>query len=134
MTALPTPSGDGSILLIDDDEFIAGSFRDYLLRRGWVVDVAVEATAAEELMVKRQYAVIVVDPYFTGSMHAGSDTLLATIRVRQPRSSIIVLTGYGAAGLLETASADASTTLLFKPQSVTSLSDLIERMPISSTE
>ena len=126
-----TPSQRRPILLIDDDELIAGSLRDYLLAKGCAVDVALESTTAEAMMQQRQYGVILVDPYFTGSMHAEKVSLVATIRQRQPRSSIIVLTGYGGAGLLETTAADSSTTLLFKPQPVAYLGDLIHRIPTS---
>jgi DNA-binding NtrC family response regulator len=122
------------ILLIDDDELIAGSLRDYLLARGWDVHVALEPAAAVARMAERQYGIILVDPYLTGSIHSDNDVLIETIRTLQPRSSIIVLTGYGSSTILQAAAADESTTLLFKPQSILHLSDLIHRIPMSSSE
>ena len=125
MTVLPTRPGDGPILLIDDDEFIAGSLRDYLITRGLAVDVALEPAAAEALMRERHYGTIVVDPFLTGAIHDESATLIGKIRSLQPRSSVMILTGYGSAAVLHAAASDAGTTLLFKPQSITHLSQLI---------
>jgi len=109
MTALDTCVGRGPVLLIDDDELIAGSFRDYLRARGWTVDVAVEPAAAEALMGEREYEVIVVDPYLTGGVHAANASLLTSIRARQPHSPIVVLTGYDSPALLQIAATDQST-------------------------
>jgi DNA-binding NtrC family response regulator len=134
MTAIPVCPAHGPILLIDDDELVAGSLRDYLAMRGFTVDVAPELAAAEALMRERHYSVIVVDPYLTGAVHSMSVSLIADIRFRQPHSSIIVLTGYGSRTLLEIASADRLTTVLFKPQSVTHLSEVIQRIPRSASE
>ena len=114
-----------TILLIDDDDLVAGSLRDYLLSKGWSVDVALEPDAAAGYLRGRQYGVVVVDPYMTGGLHAAGKSLLADIRASQPKTSIIVLTGYGSPDLARNVSADNSTLLLVKPQSVTHLSELI---------
>ncbi|HEY2324195.1 MAG TPA: response regulator [Thermoanaerobaculia bacterium] len=123
-----------SILLIDDDELVAGSLRDHLLSKGWAVDVALEPDAAAGYLSGGQYGVVVIDPYMTGGVHAAGTSLLADIRASQPQSSIIVLTGYGSHDLARSASADPSTMLLSKPQSVTDLSALIQRIPSTSLE
>ena len=123
-----------TILLIDDDDLVAGSLRDYLVSKGWAVDVALEPAAATVYLRGRQYGVVLVDPYMTGGVHTPGASLIGDIRVSQPQSSIIVLTGYGTADLVRSASADPSTLLLSKPQSVTELSDLIHRIPSTSPE
>ncbi|MGH7485905.1 MAG: hypothetical protein ACREMY_09945, partial [bacterium] len=60
-----TPCQGQKILLIDDDELIAGSLRQYLCTQGWSVDVALEASTAESLMGERRYDVVLVDPFLT---------------------------------------------------------------------
>jgi DNA-binding NtrC family response regulator len=125
MTPNPAAQQAGPILLIDDDEFIAGSLRDYLLARGLCVDVALEAAAAERLMAARRYATVVVDPYLTGGVYGENAPLLDTIHRLQPGSAVVILTGYGSAAMIHAASSDESTTLLFKPQPITYLSQLI---------
>lgn len=123
-----------SILLIDDDELVAGSLRDHLLSKGWAVDVALEPDTAATYLRGAQYGVVVIDPYMTGGVHAAGTSLIADIRASQPGSSIIVLTGYGSLDLARSATADPSTLLLCKPQSVTDLSALIQRIPSTSSE
>ena len=119
------PAASAPILLIDDDEFIAGSLRDYLRQLGLCVDVAIEPVVAEALMRKRQYGLVVVDPYLTGGVHEHDAALLDTIRHLQPGVPIMIVTGYGSAAMIHAAAADEGTTLLFKPQPITYLSQLI---------
>lgn len=123
-----------TILLIDDDDLVAGSLRDYLLSKGWAVDVALEPAAAAAYLRDREYGVVVVDPYMTGGVHTPGASLIGDIRASQPQSSIVVLTGYGTVDLARRASADSSTLLLSKPQSVTDLSELIQRIPSTFAE
>jgi len=112
------------VLLIDDDDQIAGSLRHYLAVQGCDVDVAVEHLSATDLMRSRAYGVVVVDPYLTGGVHMEDGKLLHAITLLQPKASIIVVTGYGSPELVQFASA-SKVALLSKPQSVVALSELI---------
>ena len=139
MRELAVPAQD-SILLIDDDELVAGSLREYLVRGGSQVDVALEASSAEQLMHTRQYDVVVVDPYFTGGVQDDDDALLATIRGLQPSAALIVLTAYASPALAAVAGRERATALLAKPQSVPFLSQFVVSAsrgvvpPLSTTE
>jgi DNA-binding NtrC family response regulator len=113
------------ILLIDDDESIAGSLFQYLVTQGCEVDAAVDTPAAAQLMDSRQYDVVLVDPYLTGAMQSGNHELFESIRLRQPRTSMIVLTAYDSPALHDAAVASEASAILSKPQSVTLLSQLI---------
>jgi len=119
------PKAPKTILLIDDDELIAVSLRDSLVRRGLTVDVALDPAAAEARLRARTYETVVVDPYLTGGVHEPSALLIETIRVLQPASVIFVLTGYGRPALSGAAEAHSGTTFLSKPQSIPYLSQLI---------
>jgi ActR/RegA family two-component response regulator len=119
MTPFPAPVRQGAILLIDDDELIAVSLRDCLVRRGLTVDVSLDVHDAQTRMRARQYETIVVDPYLTGGVHEPDASLLDTIRNLQPDSAIVVLTGYGNPSLVDGA------TFLAKPQPIPYLSQLI---------
>lgn len=118
------------MLLIDDDELISRSLRDYLVGQGLKVDVALEPTAAGALMARRQYGAVVVDPYLTGGIHSMQPSLVDTIRALQPYSTIIVLTGYGSSSLLHAAASDGGTIVCSKPQSFLELSELLHSIPI----
>jgi ActR/RegA family two-component response regulator len=124
MTAVPVHARHGAILLIDDDELIAVSLRDYLVRRGLSVDVALDRVDAEVRLRARNYETVVVDPYLTGGVHEPSESLIETIRLLQPASSIVVLTGYALPSLVG-AGENRATTFLLKPQSIPYLSQLI---------
>src|SRR5881392_1781635 len=100
MTPNPATQQAGPVLLIDDDEFIAGSLRDYLVTRGLCVDVALEPAVAERLMSARQYATVVVDPFLTGGVYGENASLLDTIHRLQPGTAVVILTGYGSAAMI----------------------------------
>jgi len=113
------------VLLIDDDESIAGSLCQYLLTQGFGVAVALDSASAAQLMDGRQYDVVVVDPYLTGGVLEEDDALLSMIRSRQPAATLIVLTGYDSPSLTISARREHASAVLTKPQSVVSLSEFI---------
>jgi DNA-binding NtrC family response regulator len=117
------------ILLIDDDELICGSLRQYLVMQGCLVDVALEPAAAENLMAANEYATVVVDPYLTGGIHHDHAVLLERVCALQPHASVIVLTAYASAELEHVATRCRVTALLRKPQSVVVLERFIRRAP-----
>lgn len=113
------------VLLIDDDESIAGSLFQYLLLQGCDVHVAVDSASAASLMAKQRYDVVVVDPYLTGGVLHDDGALLAMIRGQQPSAALIVLTGYGSSTLKISAERQRASAVLAKPQPVTFLSQMI---------
>jgi DNA-binding NtrC family response regulator len=114
-----------TILLIDDDQFIAGSLKQFLLANRWEVDVAVDADAAEGLMRSRSYSVVLVDPYLTGTLNEDRGALISATRELQPDAALIVLSGYRSSEM-ERAAADChAAAMLSKPQSVIALNEVI---------
>ena len=125
-----TSSAQTRVLLIDDDELIAGSLRRYLLTQDFAVDVALEPASAARLMASSSYSVVVVDPYLTGEVVHATDALIETVRRLQPLASLIVLTGYSSPAVRLAATANGAAAVLSKPQSVTCLGDLIHNIPL----
>jgi DNA-binding NtrC family response regulator len=119
------PTTRQRILLIDDDELISGSLRQYLVQQGCTVDVALETSAAEELMAANAYATVVVDPYLTGGIHRDNGALLDRVYALQRQAAVIVLTAYGSAALESAVARGDVSALLRKPQSVVALERLI---------
>jgi two-component system response regulator RegA len=122
------------VLLIDDDELIAGSLRGYLLTQGFAVDVALEPASAAKLMASASYSVVMVDPYLTGEVAHADNSLIESIRTLQPHARLIVLTGYSSPALQLTANLNGAVAVLTKPQSVTCLGDLIHNSPLRDSE
>jgi len=80
------------VLLIDDDELIASSLRDYLVMQSCDVDVAPEAVSADALLRASNYDVVMLDPYLTGGVQSEDVALVDSISLLQPRASVIVPT------------------------------------------
>jgi DNA-binding NtrC family response regulator len=118
------PPEAGRVLLIDDDDLIAGSLRGYLTRQGCDVDGAVDRAAAARLMGQRRYEVVLVDPFLTGGVRQASTAMVDDIALLQPQATIFVVTAYGSPELARRAGS-ASLSILSKPQSVTALTELI---------
>jgi DNA-binding NtrC family response regulator len=118
------------ILLIDDDELVCGSLRQFLLTQGCTVSVADDIATAEGLMATREYDVVLVDPYLTtGVRDAGgaSGAIVNRIRILQPKAAVIVLTGYDSPALLHAAQRDNVSEFLKKPRSVVAIGEAIGR-------
>jgi DNA-binding NtrC family response regulator len=118
-------SGERKVLLIDDDEVIAGSLRQYLTMQNCDVDVAVDPHKAKALMRASAYDTIVIDPYLTGAVHAEQSALLDAVAALQPQALTIVLTAYASPELMIAAAGCKSAAVLSKPQSVVFLSELV---------
>src|SRR3954468_22726665 len=116
-----TSSARMRVLLIDDDELIAGSLRRYLLTQGFAVDVALEPASAAKLMASSSYGVIVVDPYLTGEVAHANSTLIDVVRTLQPHATLIVLPGYSSPAVQLAATVNGAAAVLSKPQSVACL-------------
>jgi DNA-binding NtrC family response regulator len=120
------------VLLIDDDDLIAGSLRSYLVKNGCNVDVALDPREAERLMSDSAYDVIIVDPYLTGGIHHGNGDLLERVARLQRRATLFVLTAYSSPELARSAANCRATALLTKPQSVLHLDRLVRGASIDT--
>jgi DNA-binding NtrC family response regulator len=127
-----TPSK--SILLIDDDDLIAGSLRQALLSESCEVDVAVDSATARAMMAERSYDIVMVDPYLTGGVHKDGCDLIKGIQMQQPSANVIVLTGYSSPELAKSAADGKIAALLTKPQSIPFLSQFLVGTPPESIE
>jgi two-component system, NtrC family, response regulator PilR len=121
----PAPPGAAPILLIDDDDSIAGPLRHYLLAQGCRVDTALDFSSAEALMKAESYRVIVVDPYLTGTHQEERSGFAGRIGILQPAARIIVLTGYGSESMEGNGLSKQIVATLPKPQPVLFLSHLV---------
>ncbi|HJT17630.1 MAG TPA: response regulator [Thermoanaerobaculia bacterium] len=113
------------ILLVDDDQLIAESLRQFLLRKDWNVDSARTAGAARDFMKSKQYRVVVLDPFLTGSRNEDRELLMINARHLQPNAALIILTAYSSAGMARVAADCRVSALLSKPQPVVLLSEII---------
>ena len=115
-----------SILLIDDDDFVAGSLHHYLSAEGYAADVALDTGYGEALMRVNDYDVVVVDPYLTARIRHNEHGVIDTIRTLQPQAAVIVLTAYASEPLLRLAGEGRVTAVVAKPQPLLRLAHLVK--------
>jgi DNA-binding NtrC family response regulator len=118
--------------LIDDDDTVAGSLRQYLAMQGCDVHVAVDGESARAAMRSGAYDAIVVDPYLTGAIHGETDAFFSSIGELQPFAATIVLTAYPSPELSRAAAGCRPAAVLTKPQSVVYLGELVSAPRASS--
>ena len=111
-----------SVLLIDDDEQIAGSLRKYLISHGCDTESARERKSATEILASRRFDLILLDPYLTGE--AGDyASLLALVRERQALATIVLLTAYLSSELGNKALEAGVRAIITKPKPIRELGD-----------
>jgi two-component system, response regulator RegA len=86
------PTGDRTLLLVDDDEMWLKRLARAMEKRGYAVSTACEARAAIEIAREQAPAFAVVDLRLGDGN--GLDVVEA-LRNRRPDARIVVLTGYG---------------------------------------
>jgi DNA-binding NtrC family response regulator len=87
---VPHPRG---ILVVDDDERLAVTLQELLVREGYAVEVALSAAEATAILERRRgIAVALVDLIMPG---ADGIALMDELHRRDPELAVIVMTGYG---------------------------------------
>jgi two-component system capsular synthesis sensor histidine kinase RcsC len=82
------------ILLADDEEAPLLVVREYLRCCGWEVDAVRTLDEARSLLETRGYSAVITDLRFTGPASAEGLTIAHIARERNPRSPVVVMTGY----------------------------------------
>ena len=118
--------GTPTVLLIDDDEMIAESFRVLLEERGYAVEVARNVRAALVRLAGASVDVIFIDPFMSGAIPFVPADSIVQLRRLQPHAKLVVLTWYGTSALEQSVRAVPPADLLQKPQSLTTLASLVE--------
>jgi DNA-binding response OmpR family regulator len=118
----PIRENSRCVLLIDDDEQIAGSLRKYLIRHGCDTESARERKSAAEILDKKRFDLILLDPYLTGET-GDSGSLLALVRERQSLATIVLLTAYLSSELGNKALEAGVRAIITKPKPVRELGE-----------
>jgi DNA-binding NtrC family response regulator len=127
--AAPTPRSRTPlrrVLIVDDDEAIAGAVYDYLVACGFDVDLATSAETAEEKLRTGRYEIVLMDAYLTGYLNRRALDLVDRIRLLTPGAYVIVLTAYASPRLTQHLARHDRLTLVSKPKSASCIGELIE--------
>ena len=82
----------GKILIVEDDAGLAELIKEFFREYGYESEIALDGIKARELLKKQEYGLILTDLYFYWS---GGIDLIRTIRDKDVRTPIGVITGYG---------------------------------------
>ena len=117
----PTPH----LLIVDDEESICFSMRDYFSRHGFKVDTACELEEAEALIAKTDYEVIIQDLRMDLTRRTGGIEIIKLVQKRAPHTRIVVLTSYGSAEVEELARRAGAHAFLRKPKPLSQVAQVI---------
>ena len=113
------------LLIVDDEESICFSMREYFSQHGFEVDTAREMEEAEALLAKTDYEVIIQDLRLDVTRRTGGLEIIKQVSKRTPNTRIIVLTSYGSTELEEMARRAGAHAFLRKPKPLSQVAQVI---------
>jgi DNA-binding NtrC family response regulator len=102
------------ILIVDDDEQIVASLREYLVSFGYDVDFAYELEEAQTLLNHLSYQAVITDLRLNRFGFSGLE-IIKQVREASSPTHVVVLTGHGWPELEAEASAHGVCVFLQKP-------------------
>ena len=114
-----TPS---RILVVDDDDNVRGLLRDFLQRRGYVVQVAASASEALAIVRDERPDVALLDLNMPGEQSGAS-----ILRTLSATTAVIVITGASELDVARRTAMDGAVDFVAKPFSLERLIEAIQR-------
>ncbi|HEV8487714.1 MAG TPA: response regulator [Blastocatellia bacterium] len=115
----------GRILIVDDEDAILFSMKEYFTGRGFAVDCAQEMEEAEALVANVQYDAAIVDLRLTGTNGIEGLEIVEYIKERCPRTGIVLLTAYGSPEIETEARIRGIDAFLQKPMPLSSVERIV---------
>jgi CheY-like chemotaxis protein len=113
------------LLIIDDEESICLSMREYFTRHGFNVDTALEIQDAEKLLQHKHYGVIIQDLRLGINKRPDGLEIIKLVRARHPQTRIVVLTAYGSTEVEEEVRRSGVDAFLHKPKPLSQVAQII---------
>jgi len=125
VSPVPAPHPCG-ILVVDDDERLAATLQELLVREGYTVEVALSAAEAVAILERRRgIGVALVDLIMPGT---DGIALMDELHRRDPELAVIVMTGYGTIETAVEAIKRGAEDYLTKPMDSHALRKKVARM------
>jgi DNA-binding NtrC family response regulator len=118
--------GRRSLLVVDDEESICFSMRDYFSQHGFNVDTAREMEEAEGLIKATNYKVIIQDLRLGLTRHPDGIDIIKLVHQRSPDTLIVVLTSYGTQEVEEEARRAGADAFLRKPKPLSQVAQVVQ--------
>jgi DNA-binding NtrC family response regulator len=104
-----------TVLLVDDEESIRFALAEYLIHKGYRVDIARTRREAERRLAEREYMAVITDLQLTRDDQRGGLELIRSIRAQAPRTATVLVTAYRTLGLDREAARLGCEVVLSKP-------------------
>jgi DNA-binding response OmpR family regulator len=122
------PDSMHRLLIVDDEDPILVALEDFFRGLGYEVDGAAEREEAEALLTKYEYSLVLADPGLTGVDGAGGSTLMRDVRLRSPRTRVILFTVPGAPDIKAEARRLGVDALVAKPTPLPELERIVKSL------
>ena len=119
-------SGRRNLLVVDDEESICFSMREYFSQHGFNVDTASEMEEAEGLIKATDYRVIIQDLRLGLARRPDGLDIIKLVHQRNPETRIIVLTSYGSAEVEAEARRAGADAFLRKPKPLSQVAQVVQ--------
>lgn len=122
------PDGDAlkrRLLVVDGEESICFSLKEYFTMQGYHVDTARELEEAEKLVEATDYNVVIQDLRLGPTQKPDGLEMIKFIRNHNPYTRIIVLTAYGSAEMEKEALRCGADAFLRKPKPLSHVAQII---------
>jgi DNA-binding NtrC family response regulator len=113
------------LLIVDDEESICFAMGEYFRMQGYEVDCAQAVEAAEALLDKGCYSVVIADLRLAGIFNMGGLEVIKTVHKRCPGTRIIVLTAYGSPEMETETRKNGVDAFLHKPQPLPEVAQIV---------
>jgi DNA-binding NtrC family response regulator len=116
------------LLVVDDEESICFSMRDYFSQHGYKVDTASEMEEAEGLIKATDYKVIIQDLRLGVTRHPDGIEIIKLVHELNPDTRIVVLTSYGSQEVEEEARRAGADAFLRKPKPLSQVAQVVQSL------
>lgn len=122
----PAEPAPRKLLVVDDEESICFSMREYFSHHGFKVDTAREMEEAEGLLNATEYKVIIQDLRLGPARHPDGIDIIKMVHRRAPDTRIVVLTSYGSPEAEAEARNAGADAFLRKPKPLSQVAQVIQ--------
>lgn len=114
------------LLVVDGEESICFSMKEYFTLQGYSVDTARDLEEAEKLVEATDYHAVIEDLRLGPAQNPDGLEMIKFIRGQSPHTKIIVLTAYGSAEMEKEALGCGADAFLRKPKPLSHVAQVIQ--------
>jgi DNA-binding NtrC family response regulator len=121
-----TKQTSAKLLVVDDEESICFSMKEYFSQHGFKVDTAREIEEAEGLIKETDYQVIIQDLRLGVDQRSDGLEIIKLVHGKNPETRIVVLTSYGSPEVEAEARRAGADAFLRKPKPLSQVAQVVQ--------